>query len=192
MGTPWKGRRERIYHALARFAAEGIVHRDKTKLFKLLYLLDALHLERYGRDVTGLEYRAWAHGPVPIELWALWRNRAEGFADHFAVCTARSGQGMKSERLVPKFAFDPDLFSRSELELMDELAEKHSRDDVERMSAVSYFERDPWRDVWNGERGRGGTIPLDAATLVHRHDDLVRETLAIGRLHVELREQLCR
>lgn len=34
----------------------------KTKLFKLLYLLDFEHFKVTGKSVTGLEYKAWKLG----------------------------------------------------------------------------------------------------------------------------------
>ncbi len=44
----------------------------KTKLFKLLYLLDFQHFRATGRSVTGLDYRAWELGPVPFPLVQEW------------------------------------------------------------------------------------------------------------------------
>lgn len=41
---------------------------DVLKLVKLLFFADRLHLWRYGRPITGGEYKALPHGPVAAQL----------------------------------------------------------------------------------------------------------------------------
>ena len=38
-------------------------------ILKMLYLVDRLHLERYGRPVTGDRFFAMAEGPAPTEIY---------------------------------------------------------------------------------------------------------------------------
>jgi hypothetical protein len=49
--------REKLIQAILYFAL-NTQHLGKTKLFKLLYLLDFDHFRHTGRSVTGMEYRA--------------------------------------------------------------------------------------------------------------------------------------
>src|SRR5688500_15970622 len=60
-------RREKLLNAIVFFAA-NTRYCGKTKLYKLLYLLDFEHYKATGRSVTGLEYYAWQMGPVPAKL----------------------------------------------------------------------------------------------------------------------------
>ena len=39
----------------------------RTKLYKLLYFSDMLHLRATGESITGAEYRKYPYGPVPTE-----------------------------------------------------------------------------------------------------------------------------
>jgi uncharacterized phage-associated protein len=50
----------------AAFFAANTKYCGVTKLCKLLYFLDFIHYRQTGRTVTGLEYRAWPKGPVPV------------------------------------------------------------------------------------------------------------------------------
>ena len=59
--------REKMINAIIYFA-NHTRHLGKIKLFKLLYLLDFEHFRQTGRSVTGLDYRAWKFGPVPVAL----------------------------------------------------------------------------------------------------------------------------
>ena len=63
--------REKLINAIVYFAA-NTQHCGKVKLFKLLYLLDFAHFRETGRGVTGLDYRAWKMGPVPLDLMQEW------------------------------------------------------------------------------------------------------------------------
>jgi len=96
----------------------------KTKLFKLLYLLDFHHFRETGRSVTGLEYRAWKHGPVP---------------------------------------FDDSHFTKRELRLMQELAERHRDDMTPLLIGLTHEERGPWDKIWDGGRGNEARIPYALA-----------------------------
>ena len=59
--------REKLIQAIV-YLSDNTRHCGKIKLFKLLYLLDFEHFRQTGHSVTGMEYRAWKMGPVPIEL----------------------------------------------------------------------------------------------------------------------------
>jgi uncharacterized phage-associated protein len=63
--------REKLINAIIYFAGNTRFC-GKTKLFKLLYLLDFHHFRDSGRSVTGLDYHAWKNGPVPFALVQEW------------------------------------------------------------------------------------------------------------------------
>lgn len=65
--------REKMINAIIYFA-NHTRHLGKIKLFKLLYLLDFEHFSQTGRSVTGLDYRAWKFGPVPVALEQEWEE----------------------------------------------------------------------------------------------------------------------
>lgn len=75
----------------------------RHQVFKLLYFADKLHLERYGRPITGEQYIAMEHGPVP---------------EHFYnVVKKVYGTGKE----VPDIEADLNELSKSELKILDEV-----------------------------------------------------------------------
>lgn len=50
------------------YIAERVQGVTKHKLSKILYFADKAHLERYGRFITGDQYVAMDHGPVPSSV----------------------------------------------------------------------------------------------------------------------------
>jgi uncharacterized phage-associated protein len=66
-------RREKFIQAIIFFSLKT-KYCGKTKLFKLLYLLDFEHFRQTGRSVTGMDYYAWEMGPVPVALAEEWNN----------------------------------------------------------------------------------------------------------------------
>ena len=58
---------QKVKNALLYFAYNTNPQKfGKTKLLKLFYLLDFMHLKRYGRVVFGDNYKRLDHGPVPL------------------------------------------------------------------------------------------------------------------------------
>src|SRR3546814_1830377 len=70
--------RARLLHALIYFA-DNTGRPGKTKLFKLLYMLDFEAYRTLGKSVTGLDYYAWDKGPIATDLWGEWDQPSEDF-----------------------------------------------------------------------------------------------------------------
>ena len=115
----------------------------KIKLFKLLYLLDFEHFRQTGRSVTGMEYRAWKMGPVPIELMQEWDELELDLAD---AITIQPKKVIDYERYEVKanIAFDPSHFSKRELSLMDQIATRYRDTLSEKMIDVTHAENGAW------------------------------------------------
>jgi uncharacterized phage-associated protein len=132
--------REKLVQTIV-FFAHNTDHCGKVKLFKLLYLLDFFHFRATGRSVTGLEYRAWKMGPVPLELVQEW------------------DQLEPDERVVARVNFDASFFTKRELGLMEELAHRF-RDELTRpLVSFTHAERGPWDKIWDDGRGNNERIP---------------------------------
>lgn len=118
---------DKLVQALAFLSLRGITDLTKLKAAKLLYFADKIHLNRYGRTITGDSYACMNRGPVPsISLNEM--NEAldpEDSTEESALLkvltvhrdSAYPTFGLKDEKL-----FDPEVFSRSELEVLEEVA----------------------------------------------------------------------
>jgi len=111
-----------------------------TKANKLLYYLDCLHLLKYGRTVTKDKYIKNRLGPVPTktterlaliqEFNSLPEEDRQKFShdlmsEYLTITPKEISRGYILEQIVPLKEFEPIWFSKSEIEIMKELAEKY-------------------------------------------------------------------
>jgi uncharacterized phage-associated protein len=153
--------REKLINTVVYFAS-NTRHCGKVKLFKLLYLLDFSHFREAGRSVTGLDYRAWKMGPVPLELMQEWEELEADMATAISIVPERVIDFIR-ERVVPKVAFDDSLFTRRELRLMHELSTNFADELTKPLIGFTHEERGPWDKIWDGGRGNNERIPYSLA-----------------------------
>ena len=91
----------------------------KTKLMKLLYLLDFEHFSQIGKSVTGLDYYAWKFGPVPEKLWRDLTDKKSNISN-FIVCLQEVNGRL--QKLKAKKDFDNKYFSDREFNLLKNIA----------------------------------------------------------------------
>ncbi len=164
--------REKLINTIV-FFARNTRFCGKTKLFKLLYLLDFHHFRATGRSVTGLEYRAWKLGPVPFELVQEW----EAFEPDLAAAIDVVPEPVFDHdrlRIEPKAEFDDRHFTKRELRLMQELAERHRDEMTGPLIGLTHEERGPWDKIWDSGRGNDERIPYALAV---PDDDPNREAI---------------
>ncbi|MGE0466435.1 MAG: Panacea domain-containing protein [Steroidobacteraceae bacterium] len=149
--------REKLVNAIVYFA-DNTRYCGKTKLFKLLYLLDFHHFRDIGRSVTGLDYHAWKNGPVPFALVQEWDDFEPDLAAAVDVVPERVID-FDRQRLVPKIAFDDSHFTKRELRLMQDIAERHRDEMTKPLIGLTHEERGPRDKIWDGGRGNNERIP---------------------------------
>lgn len=153
--------REKLINAVVYFAA-NTQHCGKVKLFKLLYLLDFAHFRETGRSVTGLDYRAWKMGPVPLELVQEWEQLEPDMATAIDIVPEKVIDYVR-ERVVPKASFDASHFTRRELRLMEDLAARFRDELTKPLIGFTHEDRGPWDKIWDGGRGNNERIPYTLA-----------------------------
>lgn len=153
--------REKLVNVVVFFAG-NTRYCGKTKLFKLLYLLDFHHFRETGRSVTGLEYHAWKNGPVPFALVQEWDAFEPDLAKAVEVIPERVID-YDRQLLVPKVEFDDSHFTKRELRVMRELAQRHSEEMTQPLIGLTHEERGPWDKIWDGGKGNNERIPYALA-----------------------------
>jgi uncharacterized phage-associated protein len=114
----------------------------KTKLFKLLFLLDFMHFKQTGRPVTGLRYFAWRMGPVPRDLFEELDCPKEDLCQHIFI--PGSKEPKEFLEMKPRKKFNDLHFSDRELRLMGRLAEIFRDAKAEHMIDVTHLPNMPW------------------------------------------------
>ena len=62
------------------YIVEKLERKDFHKIFKILYFSDREHLNVYGRTITGDTYIAMSDGPVPSNLYDIFKSvRGDGY-----------------------------------------------------------------------------------------------------------------
>lgn len=134
----------------------------KVKLFKLLYLLDFEHFRMTGRSVTGLEYHAWKFGPVPVSFIQEWDEPEPDFAAAVEIRPERVIDYVR-ETVVPQAEFDDTHFTKRELGILTELADKYREVCSPKMIDVTHAENGAWAKVWNSGLGFDQPIAYELA-----------------------------
>jgi uncharacterized phage-associated protein len=149
--------RQKLIDAIV-FFAENTKYCGKVKIFKLLYLLDFAHFRETGRSVTGLDYQAWKLGPVPQDLAQEWFELEPDLAEAIEIIPQKVIDYTR-ELVVPRRKFQDELFTKRELRLMQELAQRFREDTSMPLVNVTHAERGPWDKIWDSGKGRNERIP---------------------------------
>lgn len=102
-----------------------------TKLLKLLFLSDFLHFKKYGRPILGDVYFHLPQGPVPSISYGLFNDTFQIGQDTDLKKVARivpeQVGDFKLGRIEPLKDPSLDVFSESDLEIMEHIAKKFYR-----------------------------------------------------------------
>lgn len=166
--------RDKLINAII-FFAQNTEHCGKTKLFKLLFLLDLEHYNQTGRTITGQDYYAWPLGPVPEEL------NKEIELDEAPIPSIWDAIVIKPEpvyihtllKIVPTREFEPGYFSRRELSILDNIAKAHRHKTAQQMIELTHEHNGPWHKVYLEGAGLKKNIPLDSS-LEGENADFIR------------------
>ena len=153
--------REKLLNAIVYFA-ENTRHCGKTKLFKLLFLLDFEHFKLTGRSVTGLDYYALPKGPVPVALDSEL-DEPQGDLSSTIELVPEQVIDFSRLRVKPKKTFDPSHFSKRELRLLEDIANRYQDQYSQGMVDVTHAENGVWEKIYADGKGLNQLIPYQLA-----------------------------
>ncbi|MFC1613413.1 Panacea domain-containing protein [Patescibacteria group bacterium] len=113
----------------------------KLKMMKLLYFLDFDFFEKYEKSVTGDEYLRFENGPVPRMAEKILKEMA---GNEIKITKRKIGAGYNDQHHIsPLQEFDLKLFTKEELLMMEEIADKWEKFSGADMKNASHGEA-PW------------------------------------------------
>lgn len=183
--------REKLLNAIIYFAA-NTANCGKTKLYKLLFLLDTSHYQQTGRSITGMDYYAWKLGPVPADLDNEIDSEAASTDESPDESALWDAIGIKPEwfmnyplfKIVPKKPFDPDYFTNREISLLEELASKYKDKSAKEMVDITHEPNGPWARVYSEGSGKYERIPFELSL----EGDNAARTLEKAKEHESMKE----
>jgi uncharacterized phage-associated protein len=131
----------------ALYVAEKIRIKDFHRIFKILYFADREHLSKYGRPITGDTYIKMEAGPVPSNLYNIFKSvRGDGIPyDHL-----NEYFSVYDEKLI-KPEKEPDLrfLSKTDVSELDESISKYGELSFNELTKKSH-------DIaWNSAKKHG-------------------------------------
>lgn len=140
--------RKRTEQVIAFFAER--LQPFKTKMNKLLFYIDFAHFRNIGQSITGLRYNAIEFGPVPHNYDILFGTLAD--MDIIDIEYAMTPDG-EVEKILPnpQYQFDASLFSSTELEVMEYIADKFTQTSASDIAKISHLEP-AWKDNIEGKK----------------------------------------
>lgn len=120
----------------------------KTKLMKLLYLMDFTMYARTRKSITNSEYRHWSYGPVPIEIWKLITT--EAINDSLNVEEIQTTGGVYKKYTPKEEEIDMSIFNEEEKIVIYETLEKFG-DKLQEDLVKKVHEELPYRITYENE-----------------------------------------
>jgi len=143
---------EKVANAIIYFIDSGMEHFGKTKLMKLMYFTDKSHLEQYGRTVFFDDYYKLPRGPVASLTLNIINNLNEEDGEDFKSHTDKfleildlqiqTDDHQKITQFIPKITFRQELFSKSELKILEMISNKYRHYSKDEISHESHLLRE--------------------------------------------------
>ena len=113
----------------------------KLKMMKLLYFLDFDFFEKYGRSVTGDEYLRFEYGPVPRMGEKILKEMS---GNEIQITKCKIADGLNDQMHIEALKdFDMNVFTKEELLMLEEVADKWEKFAGTEMKNASHGEA-PW------------------------------------------------
>ena len=140
---------EKVANAIIFFVEKNIEHFGKTKLMKLMYFADKEHLEKFGRVMFYDNYRKLPRGPVATFTYNIisstdandgddFKSYIDNFSDFVEIQKKDINQKNSATRFNPKNSFDNTFFSKSEIEILENISKKYKTYTKEQISEESH------------------------------------------------------
>jgi uncharacterized phage-associated protein len=141
----------------------------KTKLLKLIYLLDELSTARNGVPFLGLDYKVWQAGPVNSDLY---EELNEPYLLEQFISLKQDELGI---RVIGKKSFSDDEFSEVDINLLNEIANRYKTTPAEKLVEITHRKSAPWYiiaqennllEAFHDRKVNTTDIPLDLTLLI--------------------------
>jgi uncharacterized phage-associated protein len=140
---------EKVANAIKFFKEKKVKNLGKTKLMKLLFFADKEHLSRYGIPIFYDKYFKLPHGPVPSLTLNIIDSLNEGenfdlmeytevLKEHISIKEVNKNGYIFNDFEIKK-PFNDEVFSKSELEVLELIANKYKDITASKISELSHL-----------------------------------------------------
>ncbi|MCB0768585.1 MAG: SocA family protein, partial [Flavobacteriales bacterium] len=111
----------------------------KTKLLKLIYILDEFSVKLHGVPMFNLEYKVWQAGPVCDDVFVELSEEPVLLKDYIRI--VREANGTRIEELKK---FSDDEFTPNDLALLADVAKRYEYTSAEELVKILHRQSTPW------------------------------------------------
>jgi uncharacterized phage-associated protein len=128
------------------YLSQTLTGLNKTKILKLLFLLEEASIKKYGYPFFNIDFQLWKHGPVVKDIYIDLCDENPNLLDEFIKRDVQD-----ASNFIAKKTFCDDEFSDNDIEVMDLIAtfakqknakylvnHTHDHNSLWRKSAIKY------------------------------------------------------
>ncbi len=152
---------------------------SKTKILKLIYILDELSIKRSGIPFFNLKYKVWKLGPVSKEIFIDLSFEEITLLKNYIKKTDKNGNTL----IKPIAKFNDDEFSDNDIELLDFVIENFGHKTAKELINFTHRKNSPWYntaldnsvlELLEKEEINNTEFYIDMISLIN-HDDRKKE-----------------
>jgi uncharacterized phage-associated protein len=121
------------------FLCNEIQPLSKTKLLKIIYLIEETSVKRLGIPFFNIRFDVWKLGPVSKDLYAEFSSDPDLLENYIIKENRNAGQFFKAKQ-----SFDDSEFSDLELDLLSDVARIYKRYTAEELIELTHRKHSPW------------------------------------------------
>lgn len=129
------------------YIAEHTSDLSKTKLLKLLYLMEERSALKYQQPFLALPYEVWQAGPVAKDIYIDLSDGAVLLSPYVNTELIKMDDGKDAQYIHPIVKFNDEDFSVYEIRLMDEVLEQYGSKTATELVDIVHQENTLWYQI---------------------------------------------
>jgi uncharacterized phage-associated protein len=121
------------------YFGQNIDRLSKTKLLKLLYILDEISIKRSGIPVLNLKFKTWKFGPVSEDIFIELSSEPSFLKKYLK----KNIEGENSY-ILPGDSFNDEEFSQNDIDLMDFVIQEFGNKTAKELISYTHRTNSPW------------------------------------------------
>lgn len=122
------------------YLADNVSAPTKTKLLKLIYILEEASIKKYGTPFFNIPYHLWKFGPVAQEVFIDLSTKPTIFKNYIKRETTKENH----VHIKSKKKFVDDEFSDNDIELLENITKAFKNKTAKQLVNITHHEKSPW------------------------------------------------
>ncbi len=121
------------------YLSDNIPNFSKTKVLKLLYIIEEYSIREYGLPFFDIDFKVWKLGPVARDLFIELSSQPVIFNEYIKVVGTADGSYIQKKK-----DFNDDEFSDLEIDLMDTVIKALKDRNAQELVDITHRKHLPW------------------------------------------------